>query len=142
MEHSFQIVWDCTLPHELAQWWAKTLGRDVEPQDAEFIASMISKGFAREDETMQFNGALVWKSGAALSATATSPRLLFQEVPESKKVKNRLHLDVYVEEGTLDQAKDELLERGATFMHRGSQGPHHWYTFQDPEGNEFCVAER
>ena len=29
--------------------------------------------------------------------------------------------------------------RGATELHRGQQGPHHWVTMADPEGNEFCV---
>jgi hypothetical protein len=33
-----------------------------------------------------------------------------------------------------------LTERGATFLHRGQQGPHRWITLADPEGNEFCVA--
>ncbi|MEZ5249206.1 MAG: VOC family protein [Ilumatobacteraceae bacterium] len=29
--HSFQVVVDCHDPHELADWWAETLGWEVEP---------------------------------------------------------------------------------------------------------------
>ena len=34
---------------------------------------------------------------------------------------------------------DKLVARGATVLHRGSEGPHHWTTFADLEGNEFCL---
>jgi hypothetical protein len=34
----------------------------------------------------------------------------------------------------------KLIERGATFLHDGKQGPHTWVTLADPEGNEFCVS--
>jgi hypothetical protein len=32
-----------------------------------------------------------------------------------------------------------LVSRGATALHEASQGPHHWTTLADPEGNDFCV---
>jgi hypothetical protein len=35
---------------------------------------------------------------------------------------------------------DRLIERGATHLHDGQQGPHGWLTLADPEGNEFCVS--
>jgi hypothetical protein len=34
----------------------------------------------------------------------------------------------------------DLVERGATELWRGSQGPFEWVTLADPEGNEFCVT--
>ena len=60
---NIQIVIDCTRPHELADWWAETLGWSVEPQDAAFIRSMIEQGFATEDQTMNHRGNLVWREG-------------------------------------------------------------------------------
>ena len=33
------------------------------------------------------------------------------------------------------------LERGATKLWDGQQGPQTWVTLADPEGNEFCVSE-
>ena len=55
-------------------------------------------------------------------------------------MKNRVHLDVRVGEQHVDAEVAKLQERGATYLHKASQGPHWWVTMADPEGNEFCVA--
>jgi len=65
---------------------------------------------------------------------------LFQLVPEKKTVKNRWHLDVRVGEENIESEVAKLTARGATFLHKSSQGPHWWVTMTDPKGNEFCVA--
>ena len=65
--------------------------------------------------------------------------LLFITVPDGKKVKNRVHLDLRTDDADLDAARTRLVERGATVLHSGRQGPHTWVTMTDPEGNEFCV---
>lgn len=143
MAYTFQITVDCSQPHVLAAWWAQTLGWDVEPSNEDFIREMISQGFASEDDTELFEGVLVWKEGAAIlnKSNPSAPRLLFQLVPESKTVKNRLHLDVQVPDVGLEEARSQLEKRGATFLHNGVQGPHSWITMADPEGNEFCVTQ-
>jgi hypothetical protein len=56
-------------------------------------------------------------------------------------VKNRVHLDVRIGADVLDTVVSSLAARGATELHRGSQGPSVWVTMTDPEGNEFCVGE-
>jgi Glyoxalase-like domain len=61
-------------------------------------------------------------------------------VPEGKTVKNRLHLDLRVGDADRDAVVARLLERGASYLHQGAQGPFRWTTLADPEGNEFCVA--
>jgi hypothetical protein len=66
MAYEFQVTVDCADPHVLADWWAKTLGWQVEPQDAAFIRRMISAGHAADGDTRLYNGALVWKVGAAI----------------------------------------------------------------------------
>lgn len=142
---SLQVVIDCALPHPLADWWAETLGWEVEPQDETFIRSMIKKGFATERETTTHNGALVWASATAVRPTSPSgsgqPRLLFQQVPEPKSAKNRVHLDLRVSDDTVDLAalRQSLIDRGASEVGGGQQGPHRWVTMADPEGNEFCI---
>jgi predicted enzyme related to lactoylglutathione lyase len=68
------------------------------------------------------------------------PRVLFQLVPEGKTVKNRVHLDVRIGQDSLDEVVARLTERGATYLHSSTQGPHTWVTMTDPEGNEFCVS--
>ncbi len=146
MPYEFQVTFDAARPHDLADWWAETLGWNVEPTDEPFIRRMIAEGYATEADTMTHNGALVWRDGAAITAPAdlaglvSLPRVLFQLVPEPKTVKNRAHLDVRVGAEEVESVAARLAERGATFLHRASQGPHSWITMADPEGNEFCVA--
>jgi hypothetical protein len=66
--------------------------------------------------------------------------VLFQQVPEPKVGKNRMHLDVRVGPEQQDAEVQRLLGMGATELWRGAQGPSRWVTMADPEGNEFCVA--
>lgn len=145
MPYDFQIAVDATEPHVLADWWAETLGWVVEPSNEAFIRRMIAEGYATDADTLTYNGALVWRDGAAIRhpdtpAGPSRPRILFQLVPERKTVKNRWHLDVQVGEENVDAQAARLTERGATFLHKASQGPHWWITMADPEGNEFCVS--
>ncbi len=143
MADTFQVVIDCRDPHLLADWWAETLGWHVEPQDEAFIRSMIEQGHATEVDTRVHHGALVWREGAAINSEAErSPqtiRIYFQEVPEAKTVKNRMHLDVRIGGEDPVDVREALVARGATILHAGAQGPHTWVTMADPEGNEFCV---
>jgi hypothetical protein len=140
--YDFQVTVDCADPHALADWWAEGLGWTVEEQDEAFIRSMIEQGHATEAETTQHNGRLVWATGAAIrhpEGLTRAPRLLFQQVPEPKTGKNRVHLDVRTGDDR-DAVVERLRSRGATYLHDGRQGPHTWVTLTDPEGNELCVS--
>jgi hypothetical protein len=83
------------------------------------------------------------------------PPVWFQEVPEAKPGKNRLHLDLYptgrdnamplerrveVVEGTVS----ELVGLGASVERRtrddDPENPVYYAVTHDPEGNEFCVS--
>jgi hypothetical protein len=143
MAYEFQVAVDCADPHVLADWWAETLGWQVQPQDEAFIRAMISAGHADDSDTKVHNGALVWRAGAAIchpEGTGRAPRVLFQLVPEAKTVKNRVHLDVRIGTDDVETTVASLVGRGATVSHHGRQGPHTWVTLADPEGNEFCVS--
>jgi hypothetical protein len=141
MATDFQVVIDCAAPHELADWWAEALGWQVEAQDAAFIRRMIEAGHATEDQTTTHRGALVWREGAAINSPEPGrPRVLFQQVPEGKTVKNRMHLDLRVGAERREAEVARLVAAGATELWRASQGPHEWATLADPEGNEFCVS--
>ena len=143
MAYTYQLVVDSADPHVLAEWWAETLGWRVEAQDANFIRSMIDQGQATEADTCEYRGALVWREGAAIHPdTDASPqraRILFQQVPEAKTVKNRVHIDLRLGDDDPEAVRQRLIARGATVLHSGQQGPHSWVTMADPEGNEFCV---
>lgn len=145
MAYDFQVTVDCADPHVLAEWWAEAIGWEVEPTDEAFIREMVTKGFATDDETRTYNGKLVWRTGAAINHPDTPPgalrrRILFQLVPEPKTVKNRVHLDLRIGAERIEEELERLTARGATFLHRGQQGPHSWITIADPEGNELCLS--
>ncbi len=135
-----QIAVDCEDPHELAYFWAEALGYEVTHND-DFIRGLIAEGHATEDQVIDVRGHLQFKDGAACEDPETlRPRLYFQLVPESKSVKNRLHLDLQSGPDRREAEADRLEGLGATRLYEGSQGPHRWITMADPEGNEFCVS--
>ncbi|MBV9844522.1 MAG: VOC family protein [Kutzneria sp.] len=141
MAYDFQVIVDSVTPHALADWWADALGWEAEPSDEAFIRRMIAEGQASESDTTTHRGVLVWKVGAAIRKPGPdSRRILFQLVVEPKTVKNRVHLDVFVGADTVESELERLTGKGATFLHRGKQGPYQWVTVADPEGNEFCLT--
>ncbi|MEJ7630552.1 MAG: VOC family protein [Nocardioidaceae bacterium] len=68
------------------------------------------------------------------------PGMVFVTVPESKQVKNRLHIDL-APLASDDQAAEvaRLEELGATRVDVGQGDDVRWVVLADPEGNEFCV---
>jgi predicted enzyme related to lactoylglutathione lyase len=66
------------------------------------------------------------------------PNLLFLQVPEESAAKNRVHIDL--DAPNLADARERLEGIGATFVHEKDEHGLRWFTFQDPEGNEFCVG--
>lgn len=138
---TFQVAFNCREPHVLADWWAEALRWEVEEQDEAFIRSMIEQGHAGEDDTTTHRGRLVWRTGAAVAPPpgTTAPRLYFQQVPEEKVGRNRLHLDLRTADGDVEAERRRLLALGATELWAGQQGAHTWVTMADPEGNELCI---
>jgi hypothetical protein len=67
-------------------------------------------------------------------------RLLFIEVPEAKRVKNRVHFDLRPREGSRDEELARLLALGASVLddRRNADGTG-WVVLADPEGNEFDI---
>jgi hypothetical protein len=83
------------------------------------------------------------------------PPIWFQEVPEPKAGKNRLHLDLYPtgRDNALPQGRRieiveakvaELIRLGASVERRTREDdprdPLYYVVMHDPEGNEFCVS--
>lgn len=63
-------------------------------------------------------------------------------VPETKTVKNRLHLDLRADGSSTAEELQRLLDLGARRTDVG-QGPGvSWFVLSDPEGNEFCLLSR
>ena len=106
------VAIDCANAYELARFWSKVTGCPID-------------GDPGDDETQ-----VVLPEG---------PLLHFNEVPEPKTIKNRLHLCLRPET-TRDEEVDRLLSLGATLVadRRDPTGPG-WAVLADPEGNEFCI---
>lgn len=66
--------------------------------------------------------------------------MLIQGVPEAKQVKNRMHLDLHVEDPEAEAAR--LVALGATRTGEAELGEIRWITMLDPEGNEFDIGRR
>lgn len=67
--------------------------------------------------------------------------LTFQRVDEPKAVKNRAHLDVFVDD--LDSEVQRLIDLGArTLEEHDDDGGYRTVVLADPVGNEFCVVQR
>ncbi len=116
------VVIDANDPGALARWWADALGWAVTDE--------------APDEVV-----VEPRDNGPQGAVGPVPDLVFGTVPESKTVKNRVHLDLASD--SLEQQR-EIVERlvasGATHIDIG-QGDVPWVVLADPEGNELCVLE-
>ncbi|MFD2474390.1 VOC family protein [Amycolatopsis silviterrae] len=111
------VTIDCAEPAVLAGFWSALLDRPVSGEHD-------GPGWATV--------------GSRLDA---APRLTFQRVPEPKRGKVRLHLDVEVDD--VDEARARIEKLGGRWT-----GERHDYpgegvvlVMADPEGHEFCVVQ-
>ncbi len=66
--------------------------------------------------------------------------IIFQQVPEAKAGKNRVHMDY--EAADMAAEVGRLTRLGARAIAEHDLGPDtRWTVMADPEGNEFCVAQ-
>jgi hypothetical protein len=112
-----ELVIDCADPARVAEFWARVLDYEV-----------IDRGPQGEVEI----------SGTLNSA----PTLVFVPVPESKTVKNRVHIDVNPTGTDQDTELERLLALGARRVDVGQTSDVSWVVLADPEGNEFCLLRR
>lgn len=107
---------DCADPVRLARFWGAVLGQEI-------------------DEAMgdppQYLGLVPNEPEAVVVS--------FQRVSELKTVKNRLHLDVSVDD--VDEAAARVVELGGSIPANDDHHEYgfHWRLAADPEGNEFCL---
>ena len=94
MPARFQLVIDCADPDRLARFWAAALGYELEPPPA---------GFPTWDDYYRDLGVPEEDLGIGADSIsdpqAHGPYIWFQVVPETKAVKNRLHLDIHASGG-------------------------------------------
>jgi hypothetical protein len=139
MTRQVQVTFDAADPHRLAAWWSDLLGYEVESGD-EIVSQLLETGVVGESDVVRIDGHLFFADAvAAVDPEGKGPRFYFQRVPEPKIAKNRVHLDVPINEEMLDDAVTRLVDRGAQFIEFGEHPGHWWAVMRDPEGNEFCL---
>ena len=150
MALSWKLVVDSADASALADFWAAALEYEVE-DPGPLIERLLAAGQLPEAAVGSYGGRRVFRGYAAVrhpedpfdevSGVGRGRRLLFQDVPEAKAVKNRLHIDVHGEPGGLDALVARLEGLGAARVREVDQGPAgHWWVMTDPEGNEFCAS--
>ena len=108
------LVLDCAQPSKLVNFWRDALDYREYFTDTSFAV-------------------LVPKEGNA-------PPLVLQGVPEPRVAKNRMHLDIVVDD--IEPEVERLQALGAHRLDEGVQsfGDTLWVRMSDPEDNEFCVC--
>jgi predicted enzyme related to lactoylglutathione lyase len=104
----------------------------VDVTDADAQASFWSQALPYDD-VAEFGHYRVLSD-----STGRVPRMVLQPVPEPRSAKNRLHLDLHVDD--IDAEIDRLVAVGATRRQRFAEYGAEWELMADPEGNEFCIC--
>ncbi|MFJ5698887.1 VOC family protein [Arthrobacter sp. NPDC093139] len=110
------IVIDAVQPRVVADFWCNVLGWHVVDADDGVISISPPDGS--------------W------------PTIDVVPVPESKSVKNRLHLDLRADGTSTADELERLLGLGALHTDVGQGSDATWVVLSDPEGNEFCLLAR
>jgi 4a-hydroxytetrahydrobiopterin dehydratase len=106
----FEVCVDANDPARLREFWRVALGY-VDEKTGEGAVDLVDPG-------------------------GVGPTLWFQQVPESKTAKNRLHLDIRVEPDELQSVVDALVKLNGTVVAVYQR----FTTLTDPEGNELCIT--
>ena len=152
MGREFQVTFDCHDPAALSLFWRDALGYvhpappGVELGEGDDPLVAWDQFLDRMDVPVEQRN----RSSALQDPAGRGPRIFFQQVPEGKVAKNRMHLDVRAAPGlkgeerlsALEAECSRLLPLGATRVQRFEPEPYlsdGFIVMRDPEGNEFCL---
>ena len=149
MAAKFQIVIDCTDPRVLVEFWSTALGYAPEPPPEGFDGwNAFWRSIGVPADELDADSDL---GDSVVDAAGAGPRVWFQKVPETKTIKNRLHLDIAASGGRglpLSERKelvlaevDRLTAASAMVVRVLEQEglDHFAVAMKDPEGNEFDI---
>jgi hypothetical protein len=141
-----QVTFDAADPGALAAFWAEALGYRLQPAPEPFGSwDEALAAWGVPEEARNSRSAIVPPEGQ------DGPRVFFQQVPEPKSAKNRVHLDVRAAPGlegedrmtALEAECERLVALGAGRVRRFEPGEdpggRGFIVMADPEGNEFCL---
>ncbi|CAN5261492.1 VOC family protein [soil metagenome] len=116
MTPRLEIGIDCADPRGLAAFWAEALGYRI--------------GEGEGDPYLDL-----------LPPDGTRPVVFLQRVPEPKRGKNRVHLDLYVDDPLPLLERLERLGARPVGEPVTDDGAFSFQVMADPEGNELCVCQ-
>jgi hypothetical protein len=143
----WQLTMDANEPARLAQFWAQALGYQPAPP-------MEPETTWQAHYRSRLGGEAAF-SDRLFDPAGLRPPIWFQQVPETKAGKNRLHLDLYPtgrDNALPPERRIEIVEAkvaelaglGASVVGRTREDdpddPVYYAVMRDPEGNEFCVG--
>jgi hypothetical protein len=152
MSREIQVTFDAHDPRTLSAFWRDVLGY-VHPGPPGMDLPEGADPLAAWDQFLERNQVPVERRNSASAIEdpdKRGPRLFFQQVPEDKVAKNRVHLDVRAAPGlrgdermaALEAECERLVALGATRLRRDEPAPPlsaGFIVMADPEGNEFCL---
>jgi hypothetical protein len=140
MAARIDLTLDCADAQLLAAFWKTALGYIDEPPPPPFAtrAEWLAQFDLPEDEP---EGDAAW----LCDPDRVGPRLCILKVPEPKRVKNRLHMDIRVPgDGSPDERWARIRAEAERLVGAGgrilTEFDGHHVLMADPEGNEFCVG--
>jgi predicted enzyme related to lactoylglutathione lyase len=110
------VVIDCHDLNRAAQFWASVLGYARNPSPGGHYQSLMP-------------------------ASGEGIEVLLQQVPDQKRGKNHVHLDLRTRD--LEPEVARILDLGATLITSEpiTEDGWRWHMLADPDGNEFCVLQ-
>lgn len=112
------VTFDCDDAMTVGNFWSEALGRPLDGHSNNGFATI---GMAQGHAT---GGSNAW---------------MFAKVPEPRAAKNRMHVDLAA--GDREAEVNRLIGLGAKRGEDRQEWGIAWTVMQDPEGNEFCVAQ-
>ena len=152
MSRHVQVTFDAHDPRALSSFWRDVLGY-VHPAPPGVNVPDGADPLAAWDDFLARSGVPEGQRNtrsAIEDPDGHGPRIFFQQVPESKVAKNRVHLDVRAAPGLRGEQRmsaleiecDRLVALGATRLRREEPEPpmsEGFIVMADLEGNEFCL---
>ncbi|KOG83282.1 MULTISPECIES: VOC family protein [Streptomyces] len=108
------VAIDCADPYGLARFWSEVTGCPLHPDDVPGVTE-------------------------AQVQLTEGPALHFNQVPEAKAGKNRIHLCLRPDTSREPEVERLLALGAALVSDRRNEDGSGWAVLADPEGNEFCV---
>jgi predicted enzyme related to lactoylglutathione lyase len=105
------VALDCLDAQRLVEFWTEALGYRQRKESEPYVVLVPNDG--------------------------RGPALVLQQVPEPKTTKNRMHLDIQVDDRPTEVKR--LVTLGATVVAEYDENGWQWTTMRDVEGNEFDV---